>query len=187
MPAEVNCRYLWPDRFRSEWKMTYQQNVNAINLVVNGGIAEQRVTSEVNPTAKPVPANQLPVVLAELRATWMTLLVPLANPSDRVAAMMPASEAAPGQTLIRVWVLNHPPIVLGIDSKTKLLTNVYFEKTENDTTRTWTFKLDELTPTAGVKLPRKLTYQSGKLVATEWFKQDYEVLKGFDPALFEKP
>lgn len=180
MPAECSERFAWPDRYRVDWKF----GTNPIFLVNGDSVrmVSQQLGFEKPPDISPVQARD---TLEDVRATWMTLLVPLLDSKGYIADTV--LDVPPERLALRVWVGHQPPLVLEIDAKSRHLKKIHFEKVKDGRIENWMFILDDLKPVNGVILPHKLNYTSGRTAGASWVSVKYEVVASFPLEVFIKP
>ncbi len=177
LPAECVDRFAWPDRYRADWTF-----MNSMTIFAVGDVVRFLTAAQVEPQV--LDAAQTTSSLEDIRAQWMTMLVPLLDTSRILAAVV--NDTPDGTTGLRVWVDEQPPLVLLIDAKTGLLDRVVFEKSDEGRRETWTFKLSDYKTTRGVQLPSKVVFTPGRRAGATWSKVEYEPTASFPAGTFEK-
>lgn len=177
IPADCVDRAAWPDRYRGEWTFAGR----TLTIFVNGD-----QTLKYAPWAghdKPVAMDgfESTNVLEDLRATWMTLLIPLSDAGSFLA------ERVADPPALRVFVRDQPPLLLQMDAKTGLLSRVDFEKAGDGRREIWRFELSEYKTVRGVKMPGRVVYTAGRQPGAVWSSIEYEPLAEFPTGTFDKP
>jgi hypothetical protein len=182
MPAESTDRFAWPGRFRSEVKLG---TLPTIMFLVDGDRVQFYAPGAGHAKPEEQTGAEADNVLEDLRGTWMTLLTPLVEEKDYVAAIEP--ESPKDAVAIRVWVRDQPPCVLLVDAKSGLLQKVLFEKKADGRSETWAFAVSDYKEFAGVQLPTKVVYAAGRQAGATWTSVTYEPASAFPAGTFEKP
>ncbi len=174
---------IWGDQYRTTFAIAATGNVpETFSLNRAQGWRYQSKLS-----AKPIPLDiaALEAILPEVNGDRMTLLTPLT--SDKLVAAIVRDGKDGGETILRVWLGDDPPILLHVDAKSNRLLRLTYEMLENGQTVARALRLSELAPVAGVLLPGRVEYGVGPLTFTTWSKIEYQVPGQFELSFFEKP
>jgi hypothetical protein len=124
-------------------------------------------------------------VFPDVRGDQMTLLVPLA--SNRLIAEIARPAATGTGSILRLWIDEHPPILLQTDPGTNRIARLIYEAMDAGRKVERTLRLADYKPVSGVLLPFKIVFGIGERAITTWDKIEYEIPGQFEITVFDKP
>ena len=171
---------IWGDQYRATFALAATGNIpETFSINRDKG---WRFQSRIGPKEMPLEPAALEAILPEVYGDRMTLLVPLA--SNKLIAVVAQRG---GETILRVWIDNEPPMLLHVDPKTNRLLRLTYEMKENNQTVARVLRFSEHAPVAGVLLPGRVEYGVGPLTFTTWNKIEYQVPGQFELSFFDRP
>jgi hypothetical protein len=185
--AEWTVEAVWPDRFRQQTEIP--QLGGGLNVTVRNGptgwklLRSQRMTEPV-----PLTALEMNAFQTDIFGEWMALLVPLLDKSARVAAPVAAAEFGGKPTTgVRIWIGDHPPVVLRVDDASGRLMRIEYSISSDVGVVPIVIAFGEQKETNGVVLPVKSAYTANNRPATTWDSAEYEFPKQIPDDAFVKP
>jgi hypothetical protein len=176
--------YIGGENYRTTYALAANGNVPQTFAVT--GKEGWRFQPQVSGTKIPLDSAALEQVLPEIYGDRMTVLFPLAS-EKLVAAVAKDGKAGGGETILRVWVGDEPPMLVHIDPTTNRVARLSYEMRENGQPVRRTLTIQDSVVVAGVLVPSRIDYGVGPVALTSWTKIEYEVPAVFEPSIFEKP
>lgn len=174
---------IWGDQYRATFAISVAGNIpETLSIHRDGG---WRFQSRISPKEVPLDPAALEAVLPEVYGDRMTVLAPLL--SNKLIAVVARDGREGGETILRVWIDNEPPMLLHVDPKTNRLQRLTYELKENNQVVARVLRFSEHVSIAGVLLPGRVEYGVGPLTFTTWNKIEYEVPGQFELSFFDKP
>lgn len=174
---------IWGDQYRTTFAIAATGNIpETFSINRDHG---WRFNPKLAPKELPLEPAALEAILPEVYGDRMTLLVPLT--SNKLVAMLARDGREGGETIVRVWIEDQPPMLLHVDPKTNRLKRLTYEMKENNQIVARALRVSEFAPVAGVLLPGRVEYGVGPLTFTTWSKIDYQVPGLFELSFFDKP
>ena len=186
-PAVWTTHGVWPNQFRMDVELSRLGNVTNIRAETD------KTAWEVNPlkgvtVPTPMSPTDLDAFKTDARAEWWTVLAPLTDARNRVAALAePAPVDGKPAAGVRVWVGGNQPVVLRVDEESNRLVRVEYRISMASGDIPIGIRYVEHKTVGGLLLPGKFTYSLNNSVISTWDTADYEFPKQIPAEKFEKP
>lgn len=175
---------VWPGKTRMSWEFGAGDMKSAITLCA----ADDRGwKSAVQVPPMDMNLEELNDYRADAYAIWMTTLMPLGDPANRLA-MVPGMDVG-GRPAVgfRVTRRPWPEITLHFDTETLALRRMAYTTRDAGVLATREMLFDGHKEFGGVRLPTKEKLFINGKEAINWTELEYAFPDKLDPKLFEKP